>query len=288
MSDLDAIAYTINGVPLATVASRIETAEGLQSTPGVVGDDVPVVGLDGALDPYQLGQQRRPDGPGGITFRLSMLGVGSELGAAGGYGSLQEYLDNCDAMIRLLHARPLTIDATRPDGTVRRAVGHLVPGQSLDFTRQVSSPAFGTYVAAIAIPSGHWTDTTDLTIGPLSLATGASVDLSAFAAATAPCTDLLVTFGACSNPKLEKSDGYFRWAGTISSGRELRLRTSVGIIDAGTGTVWDPGYGAELDYSPGPRMFEIDPSQSLAATFTHTGGGTAEVTIVGPRHYRTS
>jgi hypothetical protein len=289
VSDLDAIEYTINGRALRDFAGRIETAEGLQSTPGIVGDDVPVVGLDGTLDPYQLGEQRRPDGPGRIEFRLSMLGVNPYTGrVSSAYGSLQDYLDNCDEMIRLLHARPLTIDATRPDGTVRRAIGHLQPGQSLDFTRAVSSPAFGTYVAAIAIPSGRWTDTTDLTVGPLSLATGATVDLSAFAAATAPCTDLVVTIGPCSNPRIEKTDGYFAWAATIAGGRELRLRTAVGVIDAGTGAVWDPGYGAELDYSPGPRMFEIDPAVDLAPTFTHTGGGSASLTIVGPRHYRTS
>lgn len=289
MADLDVIEYTINGRALTDFAQAIETAEGLQSSPALVGDDVAVVGLDGELDVYQLGQQRRPDGPGRIDFHLSMLGVNPYSGATTDAGTLQDYLDNVDDMLRLFHARPLTIQATRPDGSVRQAVGHLVPGQSMDFTRAVSSPAFGTYVASVAIPAGRWTDTSSLTVGPLSLSTGASVDLSAFAAATAVCTDLIVTIGACSNPRLELPGGYFAWGGTISSGRELRLRTSVGIIDAGAGTTWEPGYGAELDFSPGPRLLEIDPAQDLTDnTFTHTGGGTAALTIVGPRHYRTS
>lgn len=281
------IAYSINGVPLATLASRIETAEGTQTAPALVGDDVPVWGRDGALDVHQLGQQRRPDGIGEITFALSLKGVDPDTGQISAGGSLQDYLDGVDAAIRLLYTRTLTIDAQRPDGSVRRAIGHLQPAQSLDFTRERSSPAFGRYVAAIAIPAAHWTDLDPVTTGVISRTSGGTVPLTAFAAATAPCTDLDVVFGPGANPRLTTSGGHVAWNGVIASGRQLLLSTGTGLTGPGAGAMWTPGY-AGLDYSPGPGYFEIDPSEPAAAVLTHTGGGQMTVQITGRRRYRTS
>ena len=36
------------------------------------------------------------------------------------------------------------------------------------------------------------------------------------------------------------------------------------------------------------RLFEIDPSESLQAILTHTGGGSMTVEVAGKRRYRTS
>jgi hypothetical protein len=49
----------------------------------------------------------------------------------------------------------------------------------------------------------------------------------------------------------------------------------------------DPGYDG-LTYAPGPRLFEIDPTEPLAATLSHTGGGAMTVEVRGKRRYRTS
>lgn len=278
--------FSLNSVPLRNFAQRVTTAEGTQTAAELVGDNVQLPGRDGTLDVYALGQQRRPDGEGRFTVALSMKGVDPVTGEFDAGTTLQTYLDNCDDMIRRWYARTLTVDALRPDGTTRRAVGHLMPGESLDFTRERSSPAFGTYVASMAIPSGRWTDTEPVTTGVQAIASGFNLDLSAFAAATAVCTDLELTFGPVANPRLDKADGYFAWNGTITSGRQLLVITRTGITDDGTGTAWTPGYSA-LEYSPGPRYFEIDPSQPLEATLTFDGGGTTQVEIAGPRHYRT-
>ncbi len=281
------ISYSINGVPLLSLASRIETAEGTQTAPALVGDDVPVWGRDGALDVHQLGQQRRPDGIGRITFALALKGVDPDTGLISAGGSLQDYLDGVDRAIRLFYTRTLTIDAQRPDGSVRRAIGHLLPGESLDFTRERSSPAFGRYVAAIAIPAAHWTDLDAVTTGPIARTTGGTVALTAFAEATAPCTDLDVVFGPGNNPRLTTSGGHLAWNGVIAAGRELLLSTGTGLTGPGAGAVWTPGY-LGLDYSPGPGYFEIDPSEPLSAVLTHTGGGSMTVQITGRRRYRTS
>lgn len=280
------ISFEINGAALRTFAQRITTAEGLQEAAPLVGDNIVLPGADGALNVYELGEQRRPDGEARLTLALSVRGVDPATGELDAATTLTDYLGNCDAMIRLLYSRSLTIDAERPDGSVRRAVGHLVPGESLNFTRERSHPAFGTYVATIAIPSGRWTDTTSVTTGAQSLASGLNLDLSAFAAATAACTDLEVTFGPGLNPRLDKADGFMAWDGEITAGRELVIYTRTSLTGAGSGTAWEPGYSFS-GYSPGPRFFEVDPTQPLEATFTHDTGSAMTVEISGPRHYRT-
>lgn len=279
--------FTLNGEPLRNLAQRISTSEGLQTAAPLVGDNVPVAGMDGAHNPYELGQQRRPDGEGRFVVAMSMKGVDPDTGEWEPGTTLQTYLDNCDDVIRRWYSRALVIDALRPDGTVRRIRGHLVPDESLDFTRERSSPAFGTYVASVAIPSGRWSDIEPVTTGVQSLTSGLNVDLSAFAAATAVCTDLEVWFGPGSNPRLDKTDGFFAHNQVISAGREYRAFTRTGVIDDADGDEWAPAYTA-LEFSPGPRYFEIDPGQPLAATLTHTGGGSMDVEISGPRHYRTA
>lgn len=278
--------YSLNDEPLRNFAQRIAGGEGLQVTAPLIGDNVSLPGMDGALNVFALGQQRRPDGEGRWVVALSMKGVDPVTGEFDPGTTLRDYLDNCDDMIRRWYARTLTIDALRPDGTTRRAVGHLVPGESLDFTRERSSPAFGTYVASVAIPTGRWTDTATVTTGVQALTTESNVDLSAFDDATAVCTDLEVRFGVGLNPRLDKADGYLKWNGEITTGRQLVIFTRTSLTDDGSGSVWVPGYSS-LEYTPGPRYFEIDPSQPLEATFTHEGVGTMEVEIVGPRHYRT-
>lgn len=278
--------FLVNGEPLKSFAQVITTGDGLQSAAALVGDNIALPGMDGAHNPYEIGQQRRPDGEGRFTVALSMKGVDPGTGVWLPGTTEQTYLDNCDDMIRRWYSRALVIDAERPDGSTRRMRGHLVPGESLDFTRERSSPAFGMYVASVAIPSGRWADIDPVTTGVQTLTSGNNLSLTAFAAATAVCTDLEVVLHAGLNPQLDKADGYLARGGAITSGRQVRFFTSTGVIDDGAGTAWTPGYTG-LDYSPGPRYFEIDPDQPLEATLTFDGGGTMDVEISGPRHYRT-
>jgi hypothetical protein len=280
--------YTINGWSLRSAAQWISTSEGLQTAAPLVGNNVQMPGLDGAFDPYVLGQQRRPDGQGRWVARMSVKGVDPATGALDPGTTMQDYYDNCDELVRRLHARSLVVEAVRPDGSVRRAVGHLAPGESLDFTRERSSPAFGTFVAAVAIPSGRWTDVDPVTTGPQALPTDANLDLSTFADATAVCTDLEVRIhGEATNPRLDKADGFFAYNGAIESGQELLVITRTGVLDDGDGNEWIPGYASHA-YSPGPLLFSIDPTQPLEATLTHDSAGSVTVEVSGPRHYRTA
>lgn len=285
--------YFIDGVDLMSYAWRIETAEGLQVTPGVVGDDIELPGRDGALQVLgALGQQRRADALGMIIFNLWLKGVDPVTGTVTPHtdeASADEWYQNWDRLVRLFHRRMVTIDHPRPDGSIRRAIAHLLPNESIVPSRSPSSPWFGRFRATFVIPAAHWTDTAAVTTGQQSLTTGSSLSLEAFAAATAPCTELTVTFGEGNNPRLSTSYNHVGWNLVIASGRQLGIDTAAGRTHQASGAAWDPGY-AGLTYAPGPRLFEIDPSEALEAVLTHTTGVGAEmaVEVSGKRRYRTS
>lgn len=280
--------YRINGVNLRTLASRIEVGDDLMSAAAVLGDGARVPGRDGEINVYELGQQRRSDNVGRWAPHLWIKGVDPVTGLVSLDGTENDYYENVDAAIRMFTRRDLSIEAERPDGSKRTAIGHLAPGETLDFTRERSSPAFGQYLPMIRIPSGRWVGNTAITVGPLSLTTGSTVSLSAFSVATAVCTDLVINFGPCSNPQLEFNGVYVKYTNTITGGRSLDIDSQFSLLSDGPGTSWTPLY-QDLEYNPGPRFFEIDPTgPDMSALFTHTGGGSASITITGYPHFRTS
>ena len=285
------VSYFVDGVDLQNYAARIEVAEGLQDTPGVVGDNVELPGRDGELQVFGgLGQPRRPDASGRITFNLWLKGVDRSTGLIpGGSSTAEQWYARWDELVRLFHRRIVAIDHPRPDGTIRRAFGHLLPDESIAPTRERSSPWFGRFKATFTIPGGHWTDLTPVTTGQLSLTTNGYVDLSVFSAATAACTELQITFGPGNNPRLSTSSGHIGWNGVIAAGRQLGIDTATGYTHQASGASWIPGFEG-LTYSPGPRLFEIDPSEPLQGVFTHTTGAgqTMTVEVAGKRRYRTS
>lgn len=281
--------YFIDGFDLRSLATRIETAEGLLDTPGVVGDDVALPGRDGDLQVFGgLGQPRRADASGRITFNLWLKGVDPDTGeVTDGSTTQEEWFDRWDDLIRRMHRRIVVIDHARPDGGIRRAFAHLVPGESITPSRFPGSVWFARFRAVFAIPAGHWSDLTPVTTGVLSLPTNGHIDLSIFGKATAPCTELQVVFHASNNPRVSTSIGHLGWNGVITPGRQLGIDTATGFTHQASGAAWVPGFDG-LTYSPGPRLFEIDPSEPLQAIFTHTTGGFVDLEISGKRRYRTS
>jgi hypothetical protein len=150
-----------------------------------------------------------------------------------------------------------------------------------------ASPWFGRFRASIAIPGAYWTDLAEVTTGPTSLSTNGVLSLSPWSSATAPCTELIITFGPGNNPRLSTSYGFVGYNDVIAAGRQLTVNTATGQLGSGSGQLWTPSYD-KLIYSPGPRLFEIDPSEALQAILTHTGGGSMTVEVAGKRRYRTS
>jgi len=281
--------YLIDSVDLNSYAWRIETAEGTLTGPATVGDNPPLPGRDGVAQVFAgPGQQRRPDDVGTITFNMWLLGVDVTTGLIpGGSSSGEQWYTRWDELVRLFYRRRVTIDHPRLDGTRRAVDCYLLPGQSVGPSRVPSSPWFGRLKATFAIPGTHWTDISPVTTGSTALTTNGLLSLGAFAGSTAPCTDLTVTFGAGNNPRLSTSYNFVGWNQVISAGRQLGIDTAAGVTHQAGGTGWPPGYDP-LVYSPGPRYFEVDPSEPLTAVLTHTGGGSVTVEVAGKRHYRTS
>lgn len=282
------MAYLVNGVDLATFATRVTTAEGLQDAPDPDNGLVGLYGVDGAYDPYGANGQRPPDGPGTITFDMWLSGVNPDTGLISITTTTADlYYRQWDALIRLFHRRRLTIDHVGPVGT-RRCYARLATG--MNPVRTPSSPWFGRFKALCVIPSAHWVDVSTVSSGVQNVPNGGAVSLSAFAGATAPITDVKVRFGSGANPRLTSPYGAFvAWNGTISSGRQVEFNAGNGTIGPGVGSAWVPGYAAGSSaWSPGPRFYEIDPTEPLTATLTHTAGGTMAVEVIGTRRYRTS
>jgi hypothetical protein len=281
------VAYLVNGVDLTTFATRITTGDGLQD--GADPDDgaVKLYGFDGAYDPYLTGGRRPADGAGSITFDMWLVGVDATTGLISTSSTMDLYYRQWDALVRLFHRRRLTIDHVGPVGT-RRCFARLASGMSP--ARDPSSPWFGRFKAVCVIPAAHWFDTSTVTTGTVAVANGGALDLSVFTGATAPITDVKVRFGAGNNPRLTSPTGAFvAWNGVIAATRQVEFQSATGLITSGTGTAWTPGYTAgSYAYSPGPRFFEVDPTEALTATLTHTGVGTVSVEVLGTRRYRTS
>jgi hypothetical protein len=281
--------YFIDSVDLTSYAWRIETAEGTQSAPGTVGENPALPGRDGEVQVFAApGQQRRADEPGTITFNMWLKGVDPVDGTIpGGSSSGAEWYERWDELVRLLYRRRVTIDHPRLDGTRRALDCYLAPGQSVGPSRVPSSPWFGRLKATFVIPSGRWQDLSPVTTGATPLTTNGLLSLGAFAGSTAVCNDLTVTFGSGNNPRLSTSYNFVGWNNVIASGRQLGIDTATGVTHQASGSAWVPGYDA-LVWSPGPRLFEIDPSEPLSAILSHTGGGTMTVEVAGRRQYRTS
>ena len=285
--------YLIDGWDLSTAAVTIETAEGLQDGPEVIGDVVELPGLDGAYDPYGGPDQPRPaEGVGRIRYDLGLQGVDPDTGAfLPGTDTAARYWGLVDDLMRRAYRRRVLITHPRPDGD-RVAVARLNPGTSVAPAREPSSPWFGRCRLEFVIPGAHWTSPNTVTTGVVSLSSGQSLDLSAFAAATAPCTELLVRFSAGANPQIATEYNRLKWAAVIPAGLQVQVDTATGLVSRGTGPAWtttdgQPGYAA-LDYAPGPRLFEVDPAEPLNAVITHTGGGSMGVEVLGRLRYRTS
>ena len=73
----------------------------------------------------------------------------------------------------------------------------------------------------------------------------------------------------------------------VSTAERFSLGSISNSCGTGSGSAWAPNY-ANLTLAPGPRLFEIDPSENLSAVLTHTGGGSMSVEVTGKRRYRTS
>lgn len=271
--------WRINGLDLHTVAWQVEGRDGQMVGPELLADDLPVAGWHGELDPYaEAGQQRRPFGRGSWKLTAWVLGVDPITGAIiPELGSLAAAQARGQEILRALYARSVLIEHVRADGTTRQAVGHL-DGRGVPVELNPDSPWFGRITADLLLSDPFWYEPGSPTTVSGSYTTGATIDLSAFAAASAPMRAVTIEYGPGSNPNLSHAGTNLAWLSVITSGRSLGINTDPRdpSLYAAAGA-WTPTY-PPLQYSPGPSWFELDP-RVPTATITHTGGGSLSVSI---------
>ena len=274
---------SVNGTDLSTLVRDVESLAGLLRAPARRGDNLEVAGRHG-----RLRRADRPYDSGEIVLPLWVFGADAGSGInLYGDASVTAFYQQVDELMRIFSAPTLMIDHELPDGSIRRAVGELAQ-EPQDFTRQLGHPLFGRVVMVVSLPDAFWADVEETSTGPFSLATGAERELVEFAGATAPMTDLDITFGPGNNPELwqDATGAFVAYDGLIGPGQTLTIHCDDTHATplVGTGGLV-PDY-SRLRYRP-PRWFELDPTVDMTVRLVHTGGGSQSVTIAGRRKFLT-
>lgn len=284
----DATIYRINNVALENWAVVVGADEGQQQAPDWRDHDFEIPGAHGVFDyGADLSGPRRSFGPGQFTLSGYVLGVDPATGQWTPGESFATYLARVSDLMRTFYARTLTIDAHRPDGTVRRAVGRLLG--SLAPAREPADPWFGRWKATVRIPAGFWSAVDPITVSTPDegVASGTSVPLGALADGEAPIADAVLTFGAGNNPTLIQGGMFFAYDGIVPAGSTLVVDVANWQVGYGVGAPWAP-VESQVRYNPGPAWFELDPTAARAVTLNHTGGGSMWAAITARPKYLTS
>lgn len=268
---------TANGVDLRTILRNVESLSGALRAPARRGSNIVVPGRHGALK-----TQRKRYDVGELILPMWVKGANPDGTVGTEDTQLTRFYEQIDLLTQLFHSDTVVIDHTLPDGSVRRAVCELL--EPLEWERNPASPLFGRVSVALTIPGAFWSDTTNRT-QTVSLTTGQSVTLSQFAGATAPMDELMVTFGPGNNPELGQGGIFVAYDGIIAAGRTLVVNTTTWTLTGTGGLVVDY---SKLRHGGEARWFTLHPqSGGPEVALLHTGGGSMQVTIVGPRKYLT-
>lgn len=267
-------ALTINGVSLSTWAYLAPGVSGLFTTPARRGSNVTVPGRHGAIR-----VQKRFE-PNDVVLPLWINGAQPDGSIPGGSTAAEQWYLRRDELLRELYAESLLLEFTRPDGSARSAYAEV--SDVLEFDRARMVPTAQVNIG-LTVVDAFWSDSLAV-FETITGASGVTQTLDAFAPATAPMSDLTLTFGPCNNPQVSVGDVFVKYDGVISAGRQLVIDTGSWTVGSGTGAAWSPD-PRQIEFGPGPRWLELDPSAALDAQFTHTGGGSATCTISGRRRY---
>lgn len=274
-----------NGVDLSSLVHDVTSIAGLLKAPKRRGSDLAVPGRHGLLRrSFKLYDSNE--------FVLPMWVIGadpdtgdspadSRLGAELLYARLEE-------LVKVFTADRVVFEHHRPDGTVRQAVCEMLDNWEPDWL--FGGPMTGQLKVPLTMADPFWAETTPTSM-TFTVATGTELDLTAFAPITAPVPDVTVEFGPCSNPELSQIyvGSYLAYDGIISAGRKLLIDVGLWRMSPSDGTAWNPGYATLRHGGVRGPWFQIapEPTRPPKLIFTHTGGGTATVTISGRRRYLT-
>jgi hypothetical protein len=271
---------TLNGTNLSSLVRNVEDLSSILRAPAVRGDNAVIPGRHGQL--YKL---ERVYDAGSFVLPMWIIGADTVTGnTLFGDAAISSFYARVDELQALLHAGSLTFDHTLPDGSVRRAVAELTD-EPLDFTRQLGSPLVGRVVAPVKIPSAFWTEVATTT-QTLSGTTGATLTFTSFSGATAPMDELTVTFGPSSNPRITQGRCWLQYGNVIGGGQTAVFNSATWQFNGTGGLVLN---FANIAHVGSARWFELTPGTPLgtapAVVLSHTGGGSASVTLSGSRKF---
>lgn len=269
---------TANGFSLRQPWCDIEELGPLMVTGARRGDNIEVPGRHGVV---RFANKRYTDARPSLPMRV--LGVDPDTGLFVADGVTQLH-QNLDRLLSVFHTSDtVLLEHTRPDGSARQAVVELA-GEPTVATRERSYPPMSRVQFDLTILDAFWADSLAVS-QTVTGTTGVIQELTAFAGATAPMDELVLTFGPCNNPQISFGNSFIKYNGVISSGRQLVINTGNWTVNHGTGAAWSPD-PRQVEFAPGPRWFEIDPTVApFEVQFVHTGGSSATCTINGRRRY---
>lgn len=269
---------TINGVSLSTWAYMAPSVAGLLTVPARRGDNVTVPGRHGAVRTPKRFE------PNDVVLPLWINGAAADGSIPSGSTAAREWYKRRDELLRVLYADDLLLEFTRPDGSARSAYAQVT--EVIEFERIAMIPTAQVNIG-LNLYEGFWFDSTPVS-QTVTGTTGVTAALTAFQDATAPMGELTLVFdGPVNNPQIAFGDGntFIKYNGTVASGRKLLIDTAVWQVSPGTGTIWTPD-PRQIEFAPGPRWLELDPSASpFEITFFHSGGGSASMSIEGRRRF---
>ncbi|RTL65903.1 MAG: hypothetical protein EKK42_20370 [Pseudonocardiaceae bacterium] len=269
---------SVNGVQLDSRCYSLSDISGIMGSPARRGENIVIPGRDGEL----VRPNKRYDASD-LVLKLSVSGSLADGSIPSGSDPEREFFKRRDELTSLFNASTVVLVHTLPDGSQRQAVCEV--RDVIPWERVKAAPSADASVA-LRVVGAFWSDVTPVS-QTFTVASGTSVNLTNFAGATAPMSDLVLTFGAGNNPTLSQGNRFFKYGAVISSGRQLQVNCADWSLGIGTGTAWSPNR-AVIEYNPGPNYFTLDPSVSLSVSLVHTGGGSMSCTISGYRKYLTS
>lgn len=293
---INSTGITVDGFPLNTVSIAVETKTGRLTSAAPRGGNFVVAGRSGSIHTAD-----KPVEEGRIVLPVWVLGADSDGNVPGGSSRLKEFYKNKDSLQRLFGKRfaLLDVQATQPDGTVRRCYAECTA--IVDF--QMFNPDSARMNFELTIPSVYWEDVNLLTAGPHAVASSpTTVTPTGFSNGTAPIEDakylVRAVTGTITNPRLQD----------MVSGAWVQLNDS---LVAGTGkaewlvdaAIWASRTGASgLGYNTAGgtdavgvttkgsqvRLLRLHPEVVTGLTqvsLTYSGGGTADVGVQGKRKF---
>lgn len=274
--------WVIDGKNLSNQQYKIAMYEGMDDGPAVMGDNIDIPFRAGSVwTPKSFGEAKR-------TLTILLLNRDPSTGIPPAAQDAQRALVDTalDDLMKLFGQRHrlLTIVRTLSGGAVRQGYAEVVDTISPN-QLAVNSAAF---VVGLKFPQPFWEDQADQTYNaPVPAVTATTYTPAAFAAATAPMEDLVVTItGPCTNPKLldVASGYYFQYNGSLTGGQTMVVNSKLWTV-TGTG-----GFSPSMAnfVHTGGRLFSLTPDYINGAQviMTFTGGsGATTFSIVGRRRY---